>query len=43
MGDFLKIAYKYNKIRDLEEAFKEYPTKEEWHQGKIKKIYRRIR
>jgi len=33
--DFLKTAYKYNKVKDLKEAFEEYPVEEEWHKGKI--------
>lgn len=35
LSDFLKIAYKYNRVRDLKEAFEEYPVEEEWHKGKI--------
>ena len=38
LSDFLKIAYKYNKIKDLNEAFEEYPVEEEWHKGKIKNV-----
>lgn len=30
LSDFLKIAYKNNRVRDLKEAFEEYPV-EEWH------------
>lgn len=37
MSDFLKIAYKYNRVRDLKEAFEEYPV-EEWHKGKIENV-----
>ena len=35
LSEFLRIAYKYNKVRDLDEAFEEYPVEEEWHKGKI--------
>jgi len=35
LSDFLKIAYKYNRVKDLKEAFEEYPVEEEWHKGKI--------
>lgn len=38
VSDFLKIAYKYNKVKDLQEAFKEYPVEEEWHKGKIENV-----
>ncbi len=38
LSDFLKIAYKYNKVKDLKEAFGEYPVSEEWHQGKIENV-----
>ena len=35
LSDFLKNAYKHNKVKDLKEAFEEYPVEEEWHEGKI--------
>lgn len=38
LSDFLKIAYKYNRVKDLEEAFQEFPVKEEWHKGKIENV-----
>ena len=38
LNDFLKIAYKYGKVKDLEEAFEEFPVEEEWHEGKIENI-----
>lgn len=38
LSDFLKIAYKYNKVKDLKEAFQEYPVEEEWHKGKIENV-----
>ncbi len=33
LSEFLKIAYKYDKVKNLEEAFKEFPVEEEWHKG----------
>lgn len=40
LSDFLKTAYKYNKVKDLNEAFEEYPVEDEWHKGKIENIVR---
>ncbi len=37
INDFLEEAKKKGKIKDLEDAFKEYPV-EEYHQGKIENI-----
>ncbi len=33
ISDFLKTAYKYGKVKDVKEAFEEYPVEEEWHKG----------
>ena len=38
LSEFLKIAYKYGRVKDLEEAFEEFPVEEEWHKGKIENI-----
>ena len=38
LSDFLKTAYKYGKVKDVKEAFDEYPVEEEWHKGKIENI-----
>ena len=38
LREFLKFAYKHNSVRDLEEAFKEFPVEEEWHKGKIENV-----
>lgn len=38
LSDFIKFAYKCNKVKDLEEAFEEYPVEEEWHKGKIENV-----
>ncbi len=37
-NEFLKLAKEKGKIRNIKEAFEEYPVEEEWHQGKIEKI-----
>ena len=39
LSDFLKTAYEYNKIKDLNEAFEEYLVEEEWHKGKIENVF----
>ena len=39
ISDFLKFAYEKGRIKDITEAFKEYPPEEEWHKGKIEKRY----
>ena len=38
MSEFLKIAYKYGRVKDLEEAFEEFPVEEEWHKGKVENV-----
>ena len=38
LSEFLKIAYKNNRVKDLEEAFEEFPVEEEWHKGKVENI-----
>lgn len=38
MSDFLEKAKKTGRIKELEEAFKEYPVNEEEHQGKIENV-----
>lgn len=40
ISDFLKFAIKSGRIRDVEEAFKEFPPEEEWHKGKIENVLR---
>jgi len=35
LSDFLKTAYKYGRVKELEEAFEEFPVEEEWHKGKV--------
>ena len=38
LSDFIKLAYKYNKVKDLSEAFKDNPVSDEWHKGRIENI-----
>lgn len=38
LSDFLKIAYEYNKVKELKEAFEEFPVEEEWHKGKVENV-----
>ena len=38
LSDFLKTAYEYGKVKDLKDAFEEYPAQEEWHKGKIESV-----
>lgn len=38
LSDFLKTAYEHGKVKELEEAFKEYPVEEEWHKGKLENV-----
>lgn len=38
ISEFIKLAYSKGKVQDIEEAFKEYPVENEWHQGKIENI-----
>lgn len=38
LSEFLKIAYKYGRVKDLEEAFEEFPVEEEWHKGKLENV-----
>lgn len=38
ISDFLKFAYEHDKVRDLSEAFTEFPPEKEWHEGKIENI-----
>lgn len=36
-SEFIKNAYRHNKVRDLKEAFEEYPVEEEWHEVESRK------
>ena len=35
LSDFIKLANKHNKVKELDDAFEKYPVEEEWHKGKI--------
>ena len=37
--DFLELAKRTGRIRDVKEAFIEYPVEQEWHKGKIENIF----
>lgn len=39
-SDFLKFVKKYGEIKDIEEAFNEFPPEEEWHEGRIENVLR---
>ena len=38
LSEFIIFAYKCKKVRDISEAFEEYPVEEEWHKGKIENV-----
>ncbi len=38
LSDFLKTAYEHGKVKELNEAFEEFPVEEEWHKGKIENV-----
>ena len=38
LSEFLKAAYKAGRVKDVKEAFKEYPVENEWHKGKIENV-----
>ncbi|MGN1327486.1 MAG: type II toxin-antitoxin system PemK/MazF family toxin [Clostridia bacterium] len=40
LSDFIKFAYSKGKVKNVEEAFKEYLPENEWHKGKIENILR---
>ena len=42
-SEFLKLAYKHNKVRSLQEAFEEFPVEEEWHKGKTENVLNALR
>lgn len=35
LSEFLKVAYKCNKVKEVGEAFEEYPVEQEWHKEKV--------
>ncbi len=38
LSDFLKTAYKYGKVKNLKDAFDEFPVEEEWHKGRVENV-----
>ncbi len=38
LSKFLKIAYEHGRVKELKEAFEEYPVEEEWHKGKVENV-----
>ena len=40
ISDFLKFAKEKGKIKELDEAFIEYPVEEEWHKGDINNFFK---
>lgn len=38
LSEFVKNAYQHNKVKELKDAFDEYPVEEEWHEGKIENV-----
>ena len=38
ISEFLKEAYKHNKIRNFSDAFDEYPPELEWHKGRVENV-----
>lgn len=38
LSDFMKDVYINGDVKDLNEAFEEYPCEEEWHEGNIENI-----
>lgn len=42
LSDFLKTAYKYGKVKDVKDAFNDFPVEEEWHKGKIDNVIKEI-
>ena len=38
LSDFLKLAYENNRVKDVRNAFEEFPVEEEWHNGKLDNV-----
>lgn len=43
LSEFLKIAYQHNRVRELSEAFEEFPVEEEWHKGQAENVLNALR
>ena len=38
LSEFLKFAYEHGKVREVKEAFEEYPVEKEWHKGAVELV-----
>ena len=38
LSDFIKFAYKNGDVKDVKDAFDEFPPEEEWHHGRIENV-----
>lgn len=38
LSDFLKMAYEHGRVKDLQEAFEEFPVENEWHKGNVENV-----
>ena len=36
--EFIKLAYKKGRVRDVAQAFVDFPPELEWHEGKVENI-----
>lgn len=36
--EFIKLAYKKGRVREVEQAFVDFPPELEWHKGKIEYV-----
>jgi len=41
--NFIEKEYRKGNIKDVSEAFKKYPVKEEWHEGKIENVLKEVK
>lgn len=42
LSDFMKFAYSKGRVKNVDEAFKEYPVEDEWHEGKIENLMKKF-
>lgn len=38
LSDFMKFVYEHGGVKDISEAFEEFPVEEEWHKGKVENV-----
>lgn len=38
ISEFIKQAYELGRVKDVKEAFEEYPVEDEWHKGRIENL-----